>query len=193
MRGLWFCFALAACTPEVVSGSYLCGPEASCPEDYVCDGVEDTCVLSSMADPFTCVPKMNLEPDDTPEEGALQTLGCASAFMNAECMLADDTADWLTFVAPEQCSTAIAVQARLSFSVAWEVLGLELWDLDANAQLVSGEDCTGADVRQVERCLTQMLVPGTKYGVKVSPTGEGTCDGDCAYNRYSLSLQLGTP
>jgi hypothetical protein len=195
MRGVLFCFALAACTPEVVSGSYLCGPEATCPEDLVCDGAEDTCVLASMAEPFTCDPDTNLEPDDTSDEGFLiDPFGCASSFMNAECMLAEDSADWVTFVAPEQCSTAIAVQARLSFSVAWEVLGLELWDLDANMQLATDEECEqGADVRQVRRCLDHMLVPGTKYGVKVHPTGDGTCNGDCAYNRYSLSLQLGAP
>lgn len=192
MRILLLCFVLAACTPEVVSGSYRCGPDATCPKDFVCDGIEDTCVLPSMAAPFSCDPDTNLEPDDTSDQGfLLEDFGCASSFMNAECMLDGDSADWVTFVAPEECTSAVKVEVRLSFSVAWEVLGLELWDLDANMQVGTDEECMqGADTGQLRRCLDVDLVPGTTYGIKVHATGEGTCNGDCAYNRYMLSVQL---
>lgn len=194
MRITLLCVALAACTPEVVSGSYLCGPEAACPEGLACDGVEDTCVIESTARPFTCESMAEAEPDDTAEQGVLvDEITCATPrYVKRACMPAGDSADWITFVSPEECA-APEVEAELSFSFAWQVLGLELWDLDANKQLATDEECKqGADTGQVRRCLELELVPGTKYGVKVHPTGEGACGGDCAFNRYTLSVQLAT-
>jgi hypothetical protein len=195
MRAIVLCFGLAACTPDIVSGAYLCGPEASCPEGQVCNGPDNTCVLASLAEPFSCVPEMNFEPDDTIADAhLLANLGCVSApFANEACMPAGDAADWLVFVPPSVC-TAVEVQARLSFPVAFEVLGLELWDVDHNMPLATDTACRqGAETGEVRRCLDFVLVPGTKYGIKVYPTGEGTCRGACAYNRYSLSVQLATP
>jgi hypothetical protein len=202
MRALMF-VALAACTPDVVSGAYLCGPEATCPEGQTCNGtfdedsnlLADTCVLSSVARPFVCTPKVNLEPDDTIEQGHLvENLGCVSApFMNSDCMLDGDSADWVTFEAPSVC-TAVAVEARLSFSIAYEELTIELWDFAQNVRLATDEACaSGLDSGSIRRCLDFTLVPGTKYGIKVSPTGNTTCGGSCAYNRYTLSVQLATP
>lgn len=203
MRAVVLCIGLAACTPEIVSGAYLCGPNATCPDGQLCNGAEDegaglqadTCVLASKARPFACTPELDAEPNNTAAEGfLLQNLACVSApFINDACMDGDDTADWLTFVAPSVC-TAVEVQARLSFPEAFEVLGLELWDVDRDMQLATDGECAqGADIGLVRRCLDFVLVPGTKYGVKVLPTGEGTCNGRCPYNRYTLSVQLATP
>jgi len=202
MRALLLCVALAACTPDVVSGSYLCGPEELCPDGQQCNGTEDTdaglvaesCVLPSLARPFACAPEVNVEPDDSMAQAHLISLNCVSAqFIMNDCMLASDPADWVTFVPPSVC-TAVGVQARLTFPIAHEVIGLELWDVDQNMQIGTDTACAaGGDSASVRRCLSVELVPGTKYGIKVTPTGEGTCDGACAYNRYSLSVQLGPP
>jgi hypothetical protein len=195
MRAIVFSFGLAACTPDIVSGAYLCGPEASCPAGQVCSGRDNTCVLPSLAEPFSCESEMDFEPDDTIVDAHLiENLGCVSAlFANDACMLAGDTADWLAFVPPSVCS-AVEVQARLSFPVAFEELGLELWDIDHDMPLETDTACKqGAGTGEVRRCLDFVLVPGTKYGIKVHPTGKGTCGGACAYNRYTLSVQLATP
>ena len=195
--------ALAACTPDVVSGAYLCGPEKACPEGQTCNGEfdeasrlqEDTCVLQSLARPFSCTPKIDLEPDDTMAEAYLiEDLGCVSApFINDGCMLDAESADWVTFVAPAVC-TAVEVEVRLSFPIAYEGLGFELWDVNANAKLASDGECkSGLDTGRERRCLDYTLVPGSKYAVKVTPTGDGSCNGSCAYNRYTLSVQLATP
>jgi hypothetical protein len=155
----------------------------------------ETCVLSSLARPFACKEKFDHEPDNSAAEGYLiQDLACVSApFINDGCLPVDDTSDWVTFVAPSVC-TAVGVQARLSFPIAYEQLGLELWNVDANMKMADDKECVqGADSTQVRRCLDATLVPGTKYGVKVTPTGEGTCEGTCLYNRYTLSVQLATP
>ena len=34
---------------------------------------------------------------------------------------------------------------------------------------------------------------GGSYGLLVKPNGQGNCGGACAYNRYTLSVQLATP
>ncbi len=194
---------VAACTPEVVSGSYMCGPDRTCPEGQTCNGEfdeaaglqQETCVLESLARPFSCVPKIDLEPDDTMDQAFLiENLGCVSApFVNDGCMLDAETADWVTFVAPSSC-VAVAVEARLTYPIAYEDLGLELWDVTANVKLTTDEACkSNLDTGRERRCLDYTLVPGTKYAVKVTPTGNGTCDASCAYNRYTLTVQLATP
>ena len=203
MRALLLCIPLAACNADVVSGSYLCGPEELCPDGQKCNGtddkasglVEDSCVLSSLARPFVCSPAVNVEPDDSMAQAhALALADCVSVpFVTNDCMLASDAADWVSFV-PSSVCTAVKVEARVTFPIAYEDLGLTLWDIDHNMQVGTDKDCpASSDEANVRRCLDVTLVPGTKYGIEVKPTGEGTCNGACAYNRYSLSVQLSTP
>ena len=206
MRALLFIIPLAAaaCTPDIVPGSYLCGPDQACPEGQVCNGTEDkmtglvadTCMLPGVAQPFACTPKTASEPDDTMATGytvpvPMSCIGTVD--LGQGCMAAADTADWVTFVAPSIC-TALQVQVRLDFALANEDLTVELWDADANMKLSGDGECKqGLDASSVSRCLDSVLVPGKKYGVQVKPTGEGSCGGDCAYNRYLVKLTFGTP
>ena len=150
MRAAWL-LLLGACTPEIVSGAYLCGPDASCPEGLVCNGTEDeaaglvadTCVLPSLVRPFACTPDIDLEPDDTADDAFLiENLGGVSApFVNAACMMSGDSADWVKFAAPAVC-TSVEVEARISFSLAFEELAFDLWDLDRNMQVGTSGECT---------------------------------------------------
>lgn len=176
----------AGCTPEIASGSYLCGPDGSCPEGQACNGPDNVCVLPSQVQPFEC-------DRSGPTQEDLQ-MACVSApFQREGCIIEGDSANWVTFVAPAVC-TAVEVQARLSFPTAFAMLGVELMDLDRNMPLAVDDECTtGADTGEVRRCLDYQLVPGTTYRITVAPTGEGTCDGDCPYNRYTLRVQLATP
>lgn len=186
MRALLLVF-VASCTPQIVSGAYLCGPDSSCPEELVCDGPSNTCVLPSQAQPFECDRSL-------PSQQDLAEQNCVSLpFTTNGCITEGDSAHWVTFVPREVC-TAVQVEARLSFPFAFGELGLELWDADANTRVATDGDCTaGAETGEDRRCLDHELVPGTKYRVEVHLTGEGTCDGACAYNRYMLRLQLATP
>lgn len=187
--------ALAACMPVIVPGAYLCGPEGTCPEGQACNGPDNVCVVPASAEPFSCEADADFEPDNSPGEAHLiPNLQCVSAqFENANCMMPGDTADWVKLVAPTVC-TAVEVEARLTFPVAFEELGLELWDLDANAQIATDGLCTsGAEVGYERRCMDVTLAPGTSYGIKVGPTGNGACNGACNYNRYTLQVQLATP
>jgi hypothetical protein len=192
---LWtFALLFAACAPEVISGTYLCGPNASCPDGQVCSG-DNVCVRPQLAEPFACEPDVASEPDDEPAQAYELTLACSGAgFALDSCMLEDDSADWIKFTAPT-CATAIAIDARVTFPIAFERLGLELRDLDGGATVATDMQCrTGSgEVGDDIRCLEATLTPGTTYGLGVQPTGMGNCGGECAYNRYTLRVQLVTP
>lgn len=194
MRAAFVLVLAAACSPDIVSGSYLCGPDSACPEGLACNGPDNTCVLSSTAEPFACEPDRETEPDDTSANAhVISGLQCVSVpYVNANCMLQGDTEDWVKFTPPASC-TVVAVSARVSFTVAFARLGLELWNLDTNTQLGVDTACpsTGEEGEEL-RCLNQSLTPGTNYGIKVRPAGDGNCGGNCSYNRYTLSVKLGS-
>jgi len=191
VRALFLVLSIAACTPEIVSGSYLCGPNATCPDDQLCNGPDNVCVTAS-ALPFSCEPELATEPDDTTDKAfSLGPLDCVSlASVLDSCMDETDAADWVAFSTRESCGEIMA-DVRVTFPTAFEELALELWDLDANERIAVDTPCASTGEAGDElRCLKAPLVPGTRYAVQVLPTGEGTCDGRCAYNRYTLRMQL---
>jgi hypothetical protein len=191
---LLLAIATAACTPEIVSGSYLCGPNASCPEDQACNGPDNVCV-SSNAEPFSCEPKKVTEPDDSTDMAfSIGVLDCAAvASVIDSCMDETDPADWVAFSTSASCADAVA-DVRVTFPTAFEELGMELWDLDANERVAVDSPCPVSGEGGDElRCIKMALAPATRYAIQVLPTGEGTCDGGCAYNRYALRMQLNQP
>ncbi|HEY5946959.1 MAG TPA: hypothetical protein VIV40_15755 [Kofleriaceae bacterium] len=202
MRALILCLGLAACTPDIVSGAYLCGAEMVCPDGQACNGTEDEdqglgsemCVLEDLAMPFSCTSNVQPEPDNAMDQGRpLAFNTCIAAAMSfGGCIDPGDTGDWVTFVAPSICP-AVSISARLRFPVAYEGLALELWDYDGNAQLATDKECVTSVESGVGRCLDFALVPGKKYALKVSLNGGPDCGGNCAYNRYTLSIQLAAP
>jgi len=191
MRALVLVVALTACTPEIVTGSYLCGPNATCPEDQVCDGLENIC-LTAAAQPFSCEPERASEPDNIPEMAfSLGTMNCMSvASVLASCMDQGDDSDWVSFDTSASCPD-IAVDVRVTFPTAFEELGLELWDLAATERIAVNAPCefTGEPGDEL-RCLNGAIAPGKKYAIHVLPTGKGGCSGQCEYNRYTLRMQI---
>lgn len=189
MRGLLLVLlvASAACAPEITSGAYICGPDSSCPENLVCNGPDNLCVLPSLVQPFTCETVSPMETD-------LGTLDCVSPrHESSGCMMTSDRIDTVVFAAPTTCSAAIEIDAGVSFPHAFAEVGLELWDADTGTHVAtSGECAQGADTGEARRCLVQELIPGTHYRLEVVLTGEGTCDGACNYNRYLLRVGSGT-
>lgn len=191
---LFIVFA-TACTPDIVSGAYLCGRNAACPSGQSCNGPDNTCVLSSTATGFECTPDMETEPDDTAAQAHQITgLGCVSVpYIDNNCMMQGDSEDWVRFTAPAACA-AVEVQARVSFPYAFERLGLELWNIDANTKLVEDTACPiDGQAGEELRCMQMTLTPGTSYGIRVRPAGDGNCGGNCSYNRYTLRVLLATP
>jgi hypothetical protein len=187
--------AVAACSPDIPSGTYLCGPEQSCPVDQACNGSDNTCVIAALAKPFACLPNQELEPDNSPAMATdIGALGCVSTvFSQKGCLAAGDANDWYKLTAPTGC-TALAIDIRVNYPVAFEPLGLVLADA-AGAQIATDGPCktpSGNDADD-ERCIVQTITPGATYTFAVKPAGGGDCDGTCNYNRYTLAVQLETP
>jgi hypothetical protein len=185
---------LAACSPDILSGSYLCGPDQSCPTDQACNGSDNTCVIASTASPFACTTKEEHEPDNTPAQGlAVGALDCVSTtFSQHGCLAAGDTADWFTLTAPTGC-TALAINIRVTYPIAFETVGVNLTD-PTGTLIASDAPCKVAGTAgDDDRCLVQTITPGSSYAIQVKPAGGGDCDGKCNFNRYTLAIQLQTP
>jgi hypothetical protein len=191
MRAAVLALALAACAPDIVSGSYLCGPEQACPEDQKCNGPDHTCVTASTALPFVC-PANSDHPDETPAAAnVVPALTCVSTpFAVTGCLAAADLQDWFTFAVPAACGTT-DVDVRLTFPLAFEPAAVELWDATGTTMIAGDGDCmVGPADGDVARCLRMQVAPGTSYAVVVKPAGGGDCDGRCANTIYDLSLRL---
>ena len=187
--------AFVGCTPDIASGSYACGPEQQCPEGQTCDGVDGTCVLPTGVRPFACEPSREHEPDNTAAQALqLPALACVSdLYLDDGCLAAGDDQDWVRFVVPANCLTA-QVDARLGFPLAWEPVGLELWDLGSMTMVTSGAMCKRPPPPGDDSvCLTSVVSLGGSYGIKMRPAGGGDCGGTCNFNRYQLTVQLSTP
>jgi len=188
-------FAVAACEPTITSGSYDCGTQELCPTGYVCSGADHTCVDPIVAEPFACDPSELHEPDDAAAQAfALPTLGCISnTYIKTGCLAAGDTANWSKFATPSNC-TAVGVKASIAFPIAFQPLGLQLWDLAANQMIATDDTCPSGVVAagDTQRCLTQALESSKTYGIVVVPNGPD-CGGNCNFNRYNFTLNLALP
>lgn len=183
----------AACTPDIVPGSYFCGPEQLCPEGQVCNGADNLCVLPSTAVPFACASSTEDEPNDTFATAQPVLTGAQCASLPTElrgCTSATDGQDFYGFSTTAQCTT-VSATARLTFPIAFQPLTLALVD-SAGATIAEGTPCANdePDDGDAKLCLDGALAASGTYAVVVSSTGTDNCDGACAYNRYQLTVQL---
>ncbi len=196
MRRALLALVLAACSPEIAPGAYLCGPEQLCPEGQACNAPDNVCVLESQAQPFACDPDFDPPGDDTPATAiSVGTLACVSPVRELDgCMAAGDDADWHAIEIPDGC-TAVQIEVTLAFPIAFEELGLQLSSAGGPGTAV-GTPCGSSrapDEGEALRCFEMTVTPGGRYAVGVVAEGTGTCDGACAFNRYRLRVQLATP
>ena len=186
--------ALAACSPSIGEGAYLCGSEELCPSGQECNGADGTCVFTGTAEPFACDPSVLHEPDDTAAQGfSLGVQRCSTVPVETDgCLAAGDTANWLVFQTSANCS-AIVATIRSRSPLAFEVLDVQLWDLDANSLIATSDACPDSPGVDAEQCLTGALANSGHYGIEVAPTGAGDCNGACNFNDYVVTLQVGPP
>lgn len=195
MRARLLLLALGACSPDIATGAYLCGPEQGCPDGQVCNGADNTCVIPASAMAFACDPAAEThEPDqDAAHAASLGTLDCANAtIVVTGCLAAGDGADWIAFVMRPECTTG-SISAQVSSALAFEPVTIDLFDAagttkvasaDATCPSTASPDTTG----EYAACLAHPLTPGTSYTLRVAPTGDATCGGACAFNRYRLTV-----
>ena len=108
---------LAACTPEIAPGTYLCGVEQTCPPGLACNGADGTCVVPAAVEAFACDPAVEHEPDnDIAHAQPVLGLACVSAIRTIDgCLAPNDPGDWFGIDAPAGC-TAVEAKVRLTFS-----------------------------------------------------------------------------
>ena len=195
MRAVLACAVLAACAPDIAPGVYICGPEQLCPDGLVCDGAEAVCVNEATALPFACGPEhVDVPGDDAPATAqSLGDLTCNSLVVEAiSCLPGGDAGDFYTFRVLDGCTTA-RLRASVIYPVAFQRVVLQLAKV-GEAPMTIDTECPprNLDAGAAASCLDAAIAPG-EYVIGVVPDGTGTCDGACAFNRYSLGLQISTP
>ena len=186
--------ALAACTPDIAPGSYLCGPEGLCPEGQLCNGPDNICVLVSEARPFSCGTATDPELDDQPGAGTvLANLPCVSVPSETHgCLLDDDGQDFFQFDVPAGCA-AVRVEASVSFPIAFQPLGLVFSTAGGPAAPADTPCSSGAVPGEDVRCFGQAVQAGGHYALGVVKDSGGDCSGTCRHNRYILRIRLAAP
>lgn len=202
-RGAWLALVVGAtvagCQTEIGYGTYLCGVEQDCPDGQSCNGPDNRCVAKAEAIPFTCSEGTEQEPDDTPAQafGLPDIMQCVSLPISVGgCLHEHETEDWFRFTVPMMC-TAVVVRMRIAYPLAYEDVQFEIGD-DAGTILESQTEC-GADETSLEdlgilqKCLKRTLTSGETYTIRVKADGTLSCDGACAFNRYSLTVRFESP
>ena len=195
MRALVVLLATGACSADIAPGTYFCGPDALCPDDMVCNGLDNICTVPSQAAAFDCdIPDRS--DDDAPAQGLqLSPLECVSGVRELKaCLFAEDPGDWFQFDVPDNC-TAVQIEARLTFPIAFEQVGIQL-STEGGTPVDVDAECTvstGDDAGSLSRCFEMTVPNGTHHSIGLIHTGTADCEGECAFNRYTLSLQLSTP
>lgn len=194
MRAAILTFVLvAACTPEIAPGTYLCGPEQFCPDDLACNGPTNICVTASVAQPFACGDKNKDVPgDDAPATAqSLGDMSCVSLVREtAGCLPAGDVGDFYTFRVAANCASA-RLKAAIVYPVAFQRLVLQLSKVGETPVTIDTE-CSPprrTDAGDSVSCLDAPIATGD-YVLGVVSDGTGDCDGACKYNRYNLGVQV---
>ena len=195
MRTALFLMSLAACSPDIAPGSYVCGPEELCPDGQQCDRATNVCVSPTSAQPFACGEKnVDVPSNETPATAqSLGDLACVSLVAEARsCLPTGDTGDFYTFKVVDGCTNS-HVQASVVYPIAFQRLVLQLAKV-GESPVTMDMACPGNrtnDDGDAVSCLDVPVTPGT-YVIGVVPDGTGTCDNECRFSRYQLGVQVTT-
>ncbi len=187
----------AACTPEIGSGTYFCGPERFCPPEQVCDDSSFTCVNPLLAAPFSCPDgSQSDEPDDDFENatdlGELSLNQPSVLGTHAGCVPTGDDVDLFRVGCDATCASGGGqLEITLRYPIAFLPLEVELLD-ETGDVVAAGELCTPAvDYTGMDYlCITHQPSEGVYYVRAEGVAGAPDCDGGCAFNRYSLDIKF---
>lgn len=189
--------AAGACTPDIGTNTYYCGPERLCPPNLECNDANFTCELPSLTEAFACPSDSNTaEPDDDLASARdLGTLSCGTFDPlqdEAGCVPQAGDVDLYRFVYDDECSGVDPhIEVKVRFPIAHVPLTLELLDADG-AVIQEAELCTASnDQTGMDRvCLEERLASGTYFLRVQVPGGAPDCDGTCHYNFYRIAFSL---
>jgi len=180
---------LAACSPDIASGVYLCGAEQTCPNGMLCDAETTTCVNSDTATTFSCVAAKGTQAAPL----QLGQVTCGVNTIEDQSCLVENGDIWYAFTVQTGCNVSVDALFKVESSYAFAPLTLEL--RDATGATVLGSATAGCPnvktpdkTGQYAYCLSQTLTMGMSYTLHVLPTGEANCGGECNYNNYRLDI-----
>ncbi len=184
--------AAAACSAEIGTGTYFCGPEQFCPPDLECNPNTFSCETPGTFEAFSCPFGASVnEPDEAMADAYELTLECGA---NTEdftlCIDDGQDVDHFSFEMEECFGESPHLSFEIRYPVALAELQLELLD-DAGQVLEVAETCTAEQnfTGMEWKCIDiPPLEPGV-YFLRVSTTGERTCSGDCEHNQYRLAYR----
>jgi hypothetical protein len=194
-RLLLLTVSLAACTPDITTGTYLCGVEQACPDDLACDGATNLCVSPSSVQPFTCDQHdTEVEPNDSVATAQnFPVVNCGSTVEVTGCEgKDDDSADYYSFTVPAQCAASTVAVVRMSYPIAYEPPAINIL-APGGADVLTDQPCassTSDDDGDSASCGRGPVTAGMTYTIEVTGSGEQNCGGTCAHNRYRLTVTL---
>jgi len=182
---------IAGCDPEIVSGSYFCGPQMSCPGDEVCSPADGTCVRPSLAEPFMCEAGSDGgEPNEDPATATtLSVAGCpAGQVERIGCLPSGIDVDWVRVTSPVSCAGApLSIDTR--YSVAFAPAIVELYTADGASVVATAAPCdiTGGIGDKDAVCLDTTVPADGVSLVRVTLDHELDCDGACNFMHYQVA------
>jgi hypothetical protein len=170
----------AACTPDIQSQVYVCGPSEFCPPDLACDPSSNLCVLPDMVQPFQCT------ASGTP----LPVIGCGSTASTGGCV--DGAAHTHHAIeVPAGCTTMVSATAQFPGSLM--PLAMTVHD-PAQAVVATSAPCGTSGGGQAATCVMFAATGGQTYDLDVGAAAPvSDCGGACAFNQYVLSVTLLPP
>ncbi|HEY4179937.1 MAG TPA: hypothetical protein VGM90_24010 [Kofleriaceae bacterium] len=194
-RLLLLTISLAACTPDISTGTYLCGAEESCPGGQKCDGATNLCVSAENALPFACnQDDSEVEPNDSVATAQNFVVpNCGSTVEITGCEGKDaDAADYFSFMVPAQCAAQTIAVVRTSYPLAYEPPAVNLL-ATGGSDVLTDQPCTASATDEdgdSAACGRGPVTSGMTYTLEVTGSGEKNCGGTCAHNRYRLTVTL---
>lgn len=185
-----------ACSPEIGSDTYFCGPEGLCPPDLRCDDNTFTCRTPILFTPFECPAESEVAEPDNDQASAfdLGVLGCGDVIMQDAPGCAPDPSDvdLIRFEYLDNCNgpdPRIVINSR--FPIAHVPLTLEVID-DTGAVVATGEPCTPRDNFSGRDTLCiEDRPPAGVYFIRIQTDAAGPdCGGECAFNQYLINVSV---
>lgn len=191
-----------ACSPNIASDTYFCGPDGLCPPGQTCNfgelpDISYSCSLSELTSPFRCSSlPTDMEPDNSPgEAGSLGQLRCDTRIEvpNFGCITTKDDVDHFLFSKTMICGGDNPNnEIRLYFPIGSAPLQLELLD-PSLTPIETGEFCSSEvdiDSGQESRCISVPDLAVGDYTIRIAlaPAANANCQGECEFNRYKIVL-----
>jgi hypothetical protein len=193
MRGavLVLAFAVAACTPEIVSGVYFCGPEMLCPPDQLCSPDTALCVRPALVQPFACpAGSQDLEPNNDVASATTMTFTTCPGPEQRSPACMPDPAD-IDLIAIDAPCPGGALSLDVRFPVAFSPIVVEQIEV-GGAVIASATSCAIAGDESINdaACLDVTVPAGGRVYIRFSLDPEIDCDDACAFNWYDVAATI---